>query len=89
MQQIGAAQTMGASRSEILNRVILPSAKPTLLDTPRVPMGWAWTHRMVAQLVAANSGLSYAILKARASQPCKQALARSRRQWRAACGKCW
>ena len=27
-------------------------------------MGWAWTYLVVAELVAANSGLGYAILKA-------------------------
>ncbi|HZF17537.1 MAG TPA: ABC transporter permease [Steroidobacteraceae bacterium] len=64
MQQIEAAQTMGADRSEILSLVILESAKPALLDTLRVTMGWAWTYLVVAELVAANSGLGYAILKA-------------------------
>lgn len=64
MQQIEAAQTMGANRSEILSLVVLQSAKPALLDTLRVTMGWAWTYLVVAELVAANSGLGYAILKA-------------------------
>jgi NitT/TauT family transport system permease protein len=64
MQQIEAAQTMGANRDEILFRVIFQSAKPALLDTLRVTMGWAWTYLVVAELVAANSGLGYAILKA-------------------------
>jgi len=54
MAQIEAAQTMGATRT----------AKPALLDTLRVTMGWAWTYLVVAELVAANSGLGYAILKA-------------------------
>lgn len=64
MTQIEAAQTMGASRGEIIDKVILPSAKPALLDTLRITMGWAWTYLVVAELVAANSGLGYAILKA-------------------------
>ncbi len=62
--QIESAQTLGASRSEIVNLVLLPSAKPALLDTMRVTMGWAWTYLVVAELVAANSGLGYSILKA-------------------------
>lgn len=62
--QIEAAQTMGATRAEIIQLVLLPSAKPALLDTMRVTMGWAWTYLVVAELVAANSGLGYAILKA-------------------------
>ena len=64
MTQIEAAQTMGATRGEIIEKVIIPSAKPALLDTLRVTMGWAWTYLVVAELVAANSGLGYAILKA-------------------------
>ncbi|MCW5664755.1 MAG: ABC transporter permease [Piscinibacter sp.] len=64
MAQIEAAQTMGATRRELIEQVIIPSAKPALLDTLRVTMGWAWTYLVVAELVAANSGLGYAILKA-------------------------
>ncbi|MEC5387126.1 ABC transporter permease [Uliginosibacterium sp. H3] len=62
--QIEAAQTMGATRFELIEKVIVPSAKPALVDTLRVTMGWAWTYLVVAELVAANSGLGYAILKA-------------------------
>jgi NitT/TauT family transport system permease protein len=62
--QIEAAHTMGATRYEIIKLVLLPSAKPAILDTLRVTMGWAWTYLVVAELVAANSGLGYAILKA-------------------------
>jgi NitT/TauT family transport system permease protein len=64
MAQIEAAQTMGATRSEVIEKVIIPSAKPALLDTLRITMGWAWTYLVVAELVAANSGLGYAIVKA-------------------------
>lgn len=64
MEQIEAAQTMGATRGEIIKLVILKSAKPALMDTLRITMGWAWTYLVVAELVAANSGLGYSILKA-------------------------
>jgi NitT/TauT family transport system permease protein len=64
MAQIEAAQTMGANRYEVIEKVIIPSAKPALLDTLRITMGWAWTYLVVAELVAANSGLGYAIIKA-------------------------
>ena len=64
MAQIEAAQTMGASRGELTMLVILQSAKPALLDTMRITMGWAWSYLVVAEIVAANSGLGYAILKA-------------------------
>jgi NitT/TauT family transport system permease protein len=62
--QIEAAQTMGATRGEIIQLVLFQSAKPAILDTLRLTMGWAWTYLVVAELVAANSGLGYSILKA-------------------------
>jgi len=64
LAQIEAAQTMGAQKGETINLVIFQAAKPALLDTLRVTMGWAWTYLVVAELVAANSGLGYSILKA-------------------------
>jgi NitT/TauT family transport system permease protein len=44
--------------------VIFPAALPAILDTLRVTMGWAWTYLVVAELVAASSGLGYISLKA-------------------------
>ena len=64
ISQIEAAQTMGATRRELLFKVILPSAAPALLDTVRITLGWAWTYLVVAELVAANEGLGYSILRA-------------------------
>ena len=64
LAQIEAAQTMGANRSETINLVIFQAAKPAIMDTLRVTMGWAWTYLVVAELVAASSGLGYSILKA-------------------------
>lgn len=62
--QIEAAQTMGASKAEILELIILKSALPAVVDSLRITLGWAWTYLVVAELVAANSGLGYQILKA-------------------------
>jgi NitT/TauT family transport system permease protein len=62
--QIEAAQTMGATPSEVVQHVLLRSARPAILGTLRITMGWAWTYLVVAELVAANSGLGFAILKA-------------------------
>jgi NitT/TauT family transport system permease protein len=64
MAQIEAALTMGATRYEMIRLVLAQSARPAILDTLRITMGWAWTYLVVAELVAANSGLGYAILKA-------------------------
>jgi NitT/TauT family transport system permease protein len=59
-----AAATLGASRSQIYRLVLLPGALPGIMDDLRITVGWAWTYLVVAELVAANSGLGYMILKA-------------------------
>lgn len=61
---INAAYTLGAKRKTVIWKVILPAIAPRTLDTLRIMMGWAWTYLTVAELVAANSGLGYNILKA-------------------------
>jgi NitT/TauT family transport system permease protein len=37
---------------------------PRTFDTLRMMIGWAWTYLVVAEMVAANSGLGYMIIKA-------------------------
>ncbi|MYM35777.1 ABC transporter permease subunit [Duganella sp. FT94W] len=61
---VEAARTMGASNEEIIRHVLIPAAKPAMLTTLRSAMCLAWTYLVVAELVAANSGLGFAILKA-------------------------
>jgi NitT/TauT family transport system permease protein len=58
-----AAATLGASRMQTYALVLLPGALPGILDDLRITVGWAWTYLVVAELVAANSGLGYMILK--------------------------
>jgi NitT/TauT family transport system permease protein len=61
---VNASYTLGTRRTEVVWHVIFPAALPAILDTLRVTMGWAWTYLVVAELVAANSGLGYISLKA-------------------------
>jgi NitT/TauT family transport system permease protein len=60
---IQVAQTLGASSSEIVNRVLWRAAMPGIFDALRLCHGWAWTYVVVAELVAANEGLGFRILK--------------------------
>jgi NitT/TauT family transport system permease protein len=55
--------TLGASRGEVIRRVLWPAARPGIFDALRLCNGWAWTYVVVAELVAANEGLGYRILK--------------------------
>ncbi|WP_426198594.1 ABC transporter permease [Pseudomonas sp. DC3200b2] len=61
---VDASYTLGSSRRDALVHVIAPASVPGILDTLRVTMGWAWTYLVVAELVAASSGLGYLSLKA-------------------------
>lgn len=61
---IDCSYTLGASRRQVVWRVLLPACMPGVMDNLRVTMGWAWTYLVVAELVAANSGLGYMILNA-------------------------
>ena len=58
---IGFGRPVGLSDRKIVTRIILPSAAPQIWDTLRVSLGWAWTWVVLAELVAANSGLGYRI----------------------------
>ncbi|MGI3899216.1 MAG: ABC transporter permease [Janthinobacterium lividum] len=58
---IGLGRTLGLSEARILVRIVLPSALPGIWDTLRISIGWAWTWLVLAELVAATSGLGYRI----------------------------
>lgn len=60
---INAARTLGAGKMQIYKEVIFPAALPGLMDDFRLTIGWAWTYLVVAEMVAANNGLGYMILK--------------------------
>jgi len=53
--------TLGLSRVQILTRIVFPSALPRMWDALRISLGWAWTWLVVAELVAATSGMGYRI----------------------------
>ncbi len=61
---IRAGQTLGFSNTEILWRIILPAALPGIWDTFRITVGWTWTYLVVAELVAAQTGLGRRIMDA-------------------------
>jgi NitT/TauT family transport system permease protein len=61
---VNASYTLGATRRDVVFHVLGPASLPGVLDTLRVTMGWAWTYLVVAELVAASSGLGYISLKA-------------------------
>lgn len=55
--------TLGARRREVLRLVMWRASMPGIFDALRLCNGWAWTYLVVAELVAANEGLGYRVLK--------------------------
>src|SRR6185312_14162851 len=58
---INLGRTLEMDEGKILLRIVLPSAMPAIWDSLRISLGWAWTWLVVAELVAATSGLGHRI----------------------------
>ena len=56
-----AAQTLGASRLQLLFKVVVPAIVVDLYTDMRILLGWAWTYLIVAELVGTTSGITYFI----------------------------
>jgi NitT/TauT family transport system permease protein len=61
---INLGRTLAMPEWRILKGIVLPSAMPAIWDSMRISLGWAWTWLVVAELVAATSGLGYRITTA-------------------------
>lgn len=58
---IQLGETLGCGRIALLFHIVVPSALPRMWDALRITLGWAWTWLVVAELVAASSGMGYRI----------------------------
>jgi NitT/TauT family transport system permease protein len=58
---IEAAQTLGASRRQLLFRVVVPNCIVDLYNDQRILLGWAWTYLIVAEVVGVSSGITFFI----------------------------
>ncbi len=58
---VGLGRTLGLPERKILWKIVLPCSLPGIWDTLRISLGWAWTWLVLAELVAATSGLGYRI----------------------------
>ncbi|QAA21337.1 ABC transporter permease [Sporolactobacillus terrae] len=56
--------TLGLNRFEVIKDIVVKAAMPNIWDTMRTVWGWAWTYLVVAELVAATSGLGFRIMQA-------------------------
>ena len=58
---VRAALMMGATRTQLLRRVVLPSAMPSIFTGLRIGLGISWTAVIVSEMVAVKSGLGYVL----------------------------
>ena len=61
---IESAQTLGASDSKVLTRVVLPSVFPNIVSGLKVGVGIALMCTISAEMIGSSSGLGYMILQA-------------------------
>lgn len=59
------AMTVGAPGWRRITDVSFPAMLPALVDSMRITLGWCWTYLIIAEIVAANSGLGFVIWQAR------------------------
>ena len=64
IQKVHAAYSLGASKWQILTRVIFPNALPEIFTGARVAMGVCWGTVVAAELVAAEKGSGMMIMVA-------------------------
>lgn len=61
---IDVGETLGLRNPKILTRIVLRSSAPQIWNALRITLGWAWTWLVVAELVAATSGMGFRIVLA-------------------------
>jgi NitT/TauT family transport system permease protein len=61
---INVSYTLGATRGEVLRKVVVPHALPGIIDAVRVNVAAAWNFVVVAEVVASTTGLGRRIIQA-------------------------
>jgi NitT/TauT family transport system permease protein len=62
---VECARTLGAKRSNLLLKVIFPSALPNYLNTARQMLAVSWTYLVIAEIVAATDGIGAMMMRAK------------------------
>lgn len=61
---IKVSYTLGAKEKDVFFDIIFPATLPNIIDTLRINIATAWNFVVIAELIAASSGLGYRILMA-------------------------
>ncbi|MFN8353684.1 MAG: ABC transporter permease [Spirosomataceae bacterium] len=52
------------TKLKYIENVIVKGSAPNILDNSRICLGWAWTYLIVAEIVGAEHGIGYAMIRA-------------------------
>jgi NitT/TauT family transport system permease protein len=61
VELVELATCMHLSYRRVVQSVIIPASLPEIVDICRFSLGWAWTYVVLAELVAADTGLGAAV----------------------------
>jgi taurine transport system permease protein len=64
IEQIHAAYSMGATRSQVVWHIIVKSALPEIFTGMRIGIGVGWTTLVAGEMVASTRGLGFMVLNA-------------------------
>lgn len=64
-EYVEIAYTVGARPQQMLSDVAFRAMLPSLFDNLRITLGWCWTYLIIAEIVAADTGLGFVIWAAR------------------------
>lgn len=62
---IETGRTLGGNDFELMRDVLIRAMLPNTVDNLRITLGWCWTYLLIAEIVAANSGIGYELWTAR------------------------
>jgi NitT/TauT family transport system permease protein len=74
-EYVEIARTLGARSWQVLSDVAFRAMLPSLVDNLRITLGWCWTYLIIAEIVAADSGLGFVIWTARRYMQTSQVMA--------------
>ena len=62
IDKIKLLKTFGATKPQILKKVILPSSIPTLISTLKINIGLSWVGVIVGEFLVSKAGIGYLIV---------------------------
>ena len=74
-EYVEIAATLGARPVQVLTDVAWRAMLPGVVDSLRITLGWCWTYLIIAEIVAADSGLGFVIWTARRYMQTPQVMA--------------